>query len=174
MCIRDSAYGVGTNLVTSAEQPALGGVYKLVQLNGIPRMKISQQTEKLIIPSAKKVYRLLGKDGMMLLDLLTTEGETPRPDEDLLALHPSDPFKRAIVKPAVVRPLLAPLFSAGEWQDHASLQDKRSDSLASMATLRGDISRLHNPTPYKVSVTPKLKGVMDELYQKEAPPSRLE
>src|SRR5690606_21343719 len=64
------AYGVGTQLVTAASDPALGGVYKLVELDGIPRIKISEQPAKRIIPSAKQIHRLYGRDGEMILDLL--------------------------------------------------------------------------------------------------------
>jgi len=168
------AYGVGTHLVTAYDQPALGGVYKLVELNGKPRMKISQQTEKLVIPSQKEVYRLQSEDGSYLLDLLTSSQETPpEPGQDLLALHPSDPFKRVRVVASQVKPLLQPLFNQGQWRDQLSLQEKRRSSLESMKSLRSDVWRAHNPAPYKVSVSTSLSQLLTDLYQKENPPSQI-
>jgi nicotinate phosphoribosyltransferase len=168
------SFGVGTCLVTAAADPALGGVYKLVELAGKPRMKISQQTEKLVLPAAKKVYRLFGKDGVMLLDLLAHESEpAPKAGQEILAAHPSDPFKKTWVTPSAVEDLLVPLFRAGKWLDTRTLSEKRSRSLERMEQLRPDVSRAANPTPYKVSLTANLKKLLDELYDRERPQRRL-
>jgi len=168
------AYGVGTHLTTSYAQPALGGVYKLVEVDGRPRMKISQQTEKLIIPETKRVYRLYSKNDEILMDYMTSKvEETPKPYQELVAIHPSDPFKRAVVKPAKVKSLLQPLFRNGRWLDGRTLDERRKESLEAMKELRPDISRRKNPTPYKVSISVTLKRTMDELYEKEAPENRL-
>lgn len=167
-------YAVGTCLVTAASDPALGGVYKLVELNEKPRMKISQQTEKLVIPGAKRAYRFYGKDGSMLLDLLTHESEpAPQAGQEILALHPSDPFKRTFVTPSRVEELLKPIFSKGKWLEQKCLREKREWSLQNMQRLRLDISRTSNPTPYKVSLSQNLKRILDELYQRERPATNL-
>jgi len=168
------SYGIGTNLVTASKQPALGGVYKLVEVNGYPRLKISQQTDKLIIPSAKKLYRFYGKDGKMLMDLMTLDSEpAPKAGEKIHAIHPLEPYKHAEVTPHRVEPLLQALFQKGKWLDHVSLHEKRERSLKKMEHLRSDIVRRHNPTPYKVAVSRKHKDLMDQLYNKEVPPSQI-
>lgn len=169
------AYGVGTQLVTSAGQPALGGVFKLVELNGHPRMKISQQTDKLVLPAAKNVYRFFGKDHEMLIDVMSAASEqAPLAGKEIEALHPSDPFKKAVVIPSQVESLLKPLFENGKWLDSRTLSEKRQFSSQRMSQVRSDIKRPHNPAPYKVSITQRLKSLTDALYLKESPPAVLE
>ena len=70
-------FGIGTHLVTCQKQPALGCVYKLVEINGNPRIKLSAELEKLVIPCKKRVFRLFGADGLPLIDVMTTVGEEP-------------------------------------------------------------------------------------------------
>jgi nicotinate phosphoribosyltransferase len=168
------AYGIGTHLVTCQDQPALGGVYKLVELNGEPRLKISQQTEKLVLPAAKKAYRLFGKDGRMLLDYLCLRSEpAPQVGQEVFALHPTDPLKRVKVIPSQVEELLRPIFKHGRWLADESLEVSRNLSLKKMELLREDIQRRKNPAAYKVSISPALKDSFQKLFEKESPPMEL-
>ena len=52
------AFGIGTNLVTCQAQPALGMVYKLVEINGVAKIKLSDEVEKTSLPGKKKVFRV--------------------------------------------------------------------------------------------------------------------
>merc|ERR1719410_973275 len=79
--LNDSAvtgFGVGTRLVTCKGNPALGGVYKLVELGGVPRIKLSSERFKTTIPGKKQCYRIYGKKGEMLCDILTN-ANSPAP-----------------------------------------------------------------------------------------------
>ena len=79
------AFGIGTHLVTCDDQPAMGCVYKLVEVKGIPRIKLSQELSKMTIPGKKEVYRLFSEDGYSLLDLKIKVGEKPpEPEERVL------------------------------------------------------------------------------------------
>ncbi|GBG59773.1 hypothetical protein CBR_g54876 [Chara braunii] len=100
------AYGIGTHLVTCFKQPALGCVYKLVEINGQPRIKISADPTKVTIPGKKWGYRIYGKEGYALLDLLMAETDCPpKIGQRILCRHPFSEAKRAYVVPQRVEPL---------------------------------------------------------------------
>jgi nicotinate phosphoribosyltransferase len=70
-----TVFGIGTNLVTCQAQPALGCVYKLVEISGQPRIKLSEDIEKVLIPGEKHPFRLYGANGMPLSDVPRVAGE---------------------------------------------------------------------------------------------------
>lgn len=101
------ALGVGTHLVTCQRQPALGMVYKLVQIEGKPRIKISQDISKVTIPGAKNAFRLIGRDNVPILDLLVPDSEAPpTPGRRLLCHHPFEDKRRVYVTATKVIRLL--------------------------------------------------------------------
>ena len=100
---------IGTNLVTCQSQPALGCVYKLVEINGQARIKLSQEMEKTVIPGRKNLYRLTGtlSRDCPLIDVLQLATDTPPTvGKRLLCRHPFLENKRAHITPATVTPLL--------------------------------------------------------------------
>ena len=75
--------------VTCKRQPALGCVYKLVEINGKPKIKLSQEVEKVTMPGKKIAYRLYSDDGLALIDLMQRPDEkAPEAGKRVLCRHP--------------------------------------------------------------------------------------
>ncbi|KAH8249100.1 hypothetical protein KR032_005877 [Drosophila birchii] len=146
-------FGIGTHLVTCQRQPALGCVYKLVEINGQPRIKLSQDVEKVTMPGNKNAYRLYSADGHALIDLLQKVSEPPPAvGQKVLCRHPFQESKRAYVIPSHVESLYKVYWKAGKiCQQLPTLEQVREKVQISLKTLRNDHKRTLNPTPYKVS-----------------------
>lgn len=166
-----NCFGIGTHLVTCQKQPALGCVFKLVEVKSKPCIKLSLDVEKVTIPGAKAVYRLFGKDGHALIDLLQTKEEPPpEVGKKVLVRHPFQESKRAYVQPVQVQDLQTLYFSDGKiCISLPNLSEIRQQVKRSLATLRSDIKRNLNPTPYKVSVSDQLYQFMHNLWLENAP-----
>uniref|UniRef100_A0A182K597 nicotinate phosphoribosyltransferase n=1 Tax=Anopheles christyi TaxID=43041 RepID=A0A182K597_9DIPT len=164
-------FGIGTHLVTCQRQPALGCVYKMVEINNQPRIKLSQDVGKVTMPGSKNVFRLYGADGHALIDLLQRVDENPpEVGQKVLCRHPFQESKRAYVIPAQVEPLYRVYWADGRVaQVLPSLEEVRERVQASLKTLRQDHKRTLNPTPYKVAVSDNLYNFIHELWLQNAP-----
>ncbi|CAN6322028.1 unnamed protein product [Urochloa humidicola] len=172
------AFGIGTYLVTCYAQAALGCVFKLVEINKQPRIKLSEDVTKVSIPCKKKCYRLYGKEGYPLVDIMTGEEEPgPKIGERLLCRHPFNESKRAYVVPQHVEELLKcywPGNSSNSREELPSLHEIRSRCIQHLERMRPDHMRRLNPTPYKVSVSAKLYDFIHFLWLNEAPVGELQ
>lgn len=148
-----NCFGIGTHLVTCQRQPALGCVYKLVELNEYPRIKLSQDVAKVTLPGRKDAYRLYSESGHALVDLLQKSIESPPLfNEKVLCRHPFIESKRAYVIPSRVEKLHNVYWSNGAICHRLpNLQEIKERVQNSLKTLRPDIKRNLNPTPFKVS-----------------------
>lgn len=164
------AFGIGTNLVTCQSQPALGCVYKLVEIENKPRIKLSQEVGKITIPGRKEAYRLIGKNNYAIMDIMIQVGEpTPQPGEKILCRHPFDETKRAFVTPSKVLPLHQCVWDGEIKYSFIPLSEIRNYVMAQLETLREDHLRALNPTPYKVAVSSELYNFIHKLWMSEAP-----
>ncbi|XP_047985018.1 nicotinate phosphoribosyltransferase isoform X2 [Leguminivora glycinivorella] len=164
-------FGIGTHLVTCQRQPALGCVYKLVEINGQPRIKLSQDVGKVTIPGHKEAYRLFGADGHALIDLLQRSSEPPPAvGQKVLCRHPFQESKRAYVIPSKVEHLYKVCWKDGRiCHPLKPLSEVRQRVQSSLRTLRQDIKRNLNPTPYKVAVSDDLYNFIHDLWLQNAP-----
>ncbi|KAL6638222.1 hypothetical protein ACP70R_025794 [Stipagrostis hirtigluma subsp. patula] len=172
------AFGIGTYLVTCYAQAALGCVFKLVEINKQPRIKLSEDVTKVSIPCKKKCYRLYGKEGYPLVDIMTGEDEPgPKVGERLLCRHPFIESKRAHVVPQQVEELLKCYWPGNSFkprEELPSLHEIRTCCMRHLDRMRPDHMRRLNPTPYKVSVSAKLYDFIHFLWLNEAPVGELQ
>ena len=167
-------FGIGTNLVTCQSQPALGCVYKLVEVDGEPRIKLSNDIEKVLIPGKKIAYRLFGEAGWPLLDLLVGAAEPNPPTEGgrVLCRHPFVEQKRVAVVPQRVVKLHEVVFDGKNGvQEGAlpSIQETRQYVTDQINLTRPDMLRQVNPGEYKVSVSDETFRFLHQLWQSETP-----
>jgi len=150
-------FGIGTHLVTCQRQPALGCVFKLVELNGAPTIKLSEDIAKVTFPGRKALYRLYSTaDGRRtaLVDLMARASEAaPEAGREVLCRHPFTETKRAWARPAEVVELHRVRWAGGAVVGPiASIEEVKANVVRSLDTMRQDHKRNLNPTPYKSDV----------------------
>ncbi len=164
-------WGVGTKLITSADMPALGGVYKLAAVyeNGreIPKIKLSDTTEKITNPGVKEVYRLYdGATDKAIADLIVREGETIDETKPLTIFHPVDTWKRMTIEHFRVRDLREDLFRGGKrLQAARSPQESSAYRAAEQGRFWEEYLRQDMPHIYKVDLSDALYRLKQQLVE---------
>ena len=175
---RVTVFGIGTNLVTCQAQPALGCVYKLVELNNKPRIKLSQDLVKVLIPGRKMAYRLYGEKGWPLLDVMVIDGggvdadPIPTVGQRMLCRHPFLEQKRVAVTAKRVERLHHVVFdgkAGGAVGTQQTLVEAKAYVAEQLKAMRPDILRHVNPAEYKVSISDGLFKYLHHLWQVETP-----
>ncbi len=156
-----NSWGVGTKLITSSDCPALGGVYKLCAAEEkgtlIPKIKISEDPEKITNPGYKKVVRIYNKFNKAEADLILLEEEAIDEKEELTIFHPIYTWKKKTFKNYTVKELLKPLFLNGSsLYKKKSVMDIREYTQNELKTLWSQYKRLNSPEQYKVDLSQKL------------------
>ena len=166
-----TSWGVGTNLITSKDNPAFGGVYKLTAVMNedgtfTPKIKLSENSEKITNPGNKTVYRVYDNDGMIKADLIALVDETYSESDSLLLFDPKETWKKTLLQPGeyTLRELLVPVFKKGECvYESPSVMDIRTYCLGELATLWDESKRLINPQTVHVDLSKKLYDIKQEL-----------
>ncbi len=167
------SWGVGTKLITSADLPALGGVYKLAAVYDedgaeIPKIKLSNTTEKITNPSFKDVYRIYDRaTDKAIADYITRHGETIDESEPLLLFHPVDTWKRMTVTNFRVRNLRTLLVKGGKRTSPARpLMEIQKYCAEEKGRFWEEYTRQDMPHIYKVDLSPALYALKSEMVEK--------
>jgi nicotinate phosphoribosyltransferase len=169
--IRRLVYGVGTRLITSYGEPALGGVYKLVAVNHEgswqPAIKISESISKTPNPGNKHVWRVYDLRGKATADLLTLENEDPRQAREITLRHPTDHTKSRRLSAdgwSQIEPLLVEILREGRLvYELPSIQAMRERRILDVERLDPGVRRIMNPHIYHVSLSQPLWDLKQAL-----------
>ncbi|MBQ5951228.1 MAG: nicotinate phosphoribosyltransferase [Lachnospiraceae bacterium] len=168
-----TSWGVGTRMITSEDCPSFGGVYKLAAVWDdktsayIPKIKLSENTEKVTNPGNKTVYRIYDKEnGMFIADQISFADEKIDPEQDLLLFDPVDTWKQTLLPGGSysVREMLVPIFYKGECMYQSpAVMDIKTYCATELNTLWPEMKRLVNPQRAHIDLSQKLYDVKNEL-----------
>lgn len=160
-----NSWGVGTNLITSKDCPSFGGVYKLAAIQNeagefIPKIKVSENTEKITNPGNKTIFRIYDKEtGKIRADLICFADEVYDTDEDLLLFDPIDTWKKTKLAGGsyIMREILVPIFKNGEClYQSPSVMEIAEYCRQEKDTLWDETKRLFYPHQVYVDLSQKL------------------
>ena len=171
-----NSWGVGTNLITSKDNPAFGGVYKLAAIKNpgekdfTPKIKLSENTEKVTNPGNKKILRIYDKEtGKIRADLICLVEETFDENEDLVIFDPIETWKKTLIEGGTytLRELMVQVFKDGTcvYHDDATTMEIRQRCLKEQATLWDETRRLTNPHQMYVDLSDKLFKIKSDLLE---------
>ncbi len=159
-------FGVGERLITAKSEPVFGGVYKLAAVEEadgtvVPKIKISENVEKITNPHFKKLYRFYAKDtGKAIADYMTIYDEKVDDSQDMVIFDPDATWKRKRVYNFTARELQVPVFQGGELvYKLPSLEEIRTYCAEQVETLWEEVKRFDNPQTYYVDLSQKLWDV---------------
>ena len=166
------SFGVGERLITAKSNPVFGGVYKLVAKEEggevVPKIKISENPEKITNPHFKKVYRIFDKEtGRAIADLLCVYDETIDESQPLTIFDPKETWKKKTLENYYVRELLVPIFKGGECvYKTPSITEIQKYCLSQVDTLWEEVKRFENPHTYYVDLSEKLWNIKQGLLER--------
>lgn len=159
-------FGVGTKMITSFNVPALGGVYKLSEINGKPRMKRSENISKMTNPAKKMVYRIFSKqDNKALADLIALDADKEQFDNvnELTIYHPVQTWKKTTLEDIYFAPLLTPFMQNGTVVQESTTINARANTIKNMNDFWEEYLRIINPQEYKVDISDGLYDLKKSL-----------
>lgn len=166
-------FGVGERLITSKSEPVLGGVYKLVAAENacgemVPRIKFSENVEKITTPGYKEVYRLFSNStGKMVADLVSLKDEEFDFSKPITLFHPQFTWKKKTFENYTAEKLLKPIYIRGKRvYVSPSITDIRDYCKNQVEKLWDEVLRFENPEEYYVDLSQKLWDTKHRLLDK--------
>ena len=163
-------FGVGERMITAKSEPVFGGVYKLTAVedeagNVIPKIKVSENVEKITVPHFKKVYRFYGRDtGKAIADYMTVYDEQVDDGKDLELFDPNATWKTKTVYNFSARELQVPVFLGGKCvYSRPTLEQIREYCRREVDTLWDEVKRFDYPHKYYVDFSQKLWQIQQDL-----------
>ena len=165
------AFGVGERLITSKSSPVFGGVYKLCAVEDpasgeiIPKIKLSENAQKITTPHFKKVYRLYSREnGKAEADLICLHDETVDDSQPIEIFDPQYTWKRKMLEDVRAEELLVPIFKSGKQvYTLPALEDIKRRCSEQLATMWEEVLRFENPHNYYVDLSQKLWDIKHEM-----------
>ncbi|MBD7909970.1 nicotinate phosphoribosyltransferase [Clostridium cibarium] len=166
------SFGVGERLITAKSEPVFGGVYKLSAIEKdssiIPKIKISENDEKITNPGFKKVVRIFDKENhMALADVLTLHDEEINENEVLELFNPVHTWKRKKLTNFYTKDLLIPIFKEGQLvYNSPTVLEIKEFAKKETEKIWPEVLRFENPHTYYVDLSDKLWNLKQDLLHK--------
>ena len=168
------SFGVGERLITSKSEPVFGGVYKLAAVwkNGeqVPKIKVSENVEKITNPCFKQVYRLYEKESnMAIADVLSLFDEEIPENEPFVLFDPEHTWKRKKITDFKAEKLLKKIFDKGKLcYKEPTLKEIKEHCKCEMARIWDEVQRFENPHKYYVDMTQNLWNIKHTLLEEHS------
>ena len=164
-------YGIGTKMITSYDNPSLGGVYKLagIEENGtlVPKMKISNTKAKITNPGLKKIVRIYDENGMARADLICLKDETFDTSKPLTIFDPDDTWKQTTFENYSTKELMIDVVKGGKLvYKFPTLKEVGKYAEDCINEFYPEYRRYMYPHKYKVDLSQKLYDLKQELLTK--------
>lgn len=163
------SFGVGERLITAKSEPIFGGVYKLtaVEENGeiVPKIKISENVEKITTPGFKQVYRLFSREtNKAIADVITLHDEEINDNEPYEIFHPLFTWKRKTVEEFYTKKLLVQIFDKGKSiYESPNIHEIKKYCNEQIDLLWDEVKRFERPHEYFVDLSQDLWNIKDKL-----------
>lgn len=163
------SFGVGERLITSKSEPVFGGVYKLVatEKDGkyVPKIKLSENVEKITTPGYKKVYRLFSNEtGNMVADLIALYDEEFDFTKPITLFDPVYTWKKKTFENYRVEEILKPIYEKGKLVYRTpTVMESKKYCAEQVGRLWDEVKRFENPQTYYVDLSQKLWDVKHSL-----------
>lgn len=161
-------FGVGENLITAKSDAVFGGVYKLaaIEKDGkiIPKIKISENVDKITNPSFKKVYRFYSKNTNYALADVVALADEEIDENEYEIFDPQAPWKKKTLNNYYVKPLAEKIYNGGNLvYKSPTLSEIAEYKKNQLNTIWEEVKRLDNPQKYYVDLSKKLWDLKDNM-----------